>query len=120
MKSLIASPGIELEYSDDLGSAEGTSHGANIAVRSNLSAAEEFSTLARELAYELLHHTDNSGRLSKTLRETEAFVVSQPVGLDTNSACFDYIQLYCGKQRPMPQGIRASERHRSTVRDPHA
>ncbi len=109
MKSLLASRGIELEYSDDLGSAEGTSHGANIAVRSNLSAAEEFSTLAHELAHELLHHTNNSGRPSKTLRETEAFVVSQPVGLDTS-----------GKQRPIPQGMRASERHRSTVRDPHA
>jgi hypothetical protein len=50
----------------------------------------------------MLHHTDNGNRPSKAVRETEAeavaFVVSQAVGLDTNTASSDYIQLHAGSK----------------------
>ncbi|MBU0717977.1 MAG: hypothetical protein KJ749_07000 [Planctomycetes bacterium] len=38
--------------------------------------AEEFSTLAPELARELLHHSDNGERPPKSGRETEAKAVA--------------------------------------------
>ena len=63
------------------------------------------STGVRKLAYEMLHHSDNGERLLKSVREREAeavaFVVSQAVGLDTNTVASDYIQLYAGdKETP--------------------
>ncbi|MCH8147455.1 MAG: hypothetical protein IH987_05590 [Planctomycetes bacterium] len=96
-KSLSSSRRVELEYSDALGRAEETSHGGHNTVRPDLSVAEAFWTFAHELAHEPLHHAETCGRLSKTALETEAvaFVVSYAVGLDTNSACSDYIQFYC-------------------------
>ncbi len=66
----------------------------------NLPAAEEFSTLIHELAHEKLHRTDRRADTTKTIRETEAeavaFVVCRAIGLDTNTAAADYIQLYNG------------------------
>lgn len=51
-------------------------------------------------AHERLHHGDERPS-SKTVRETEAeavaFVVCRAIGLDTNSAASDYIQMYDGK-----------------------
>lgn len=50
----------------------------------------------------MFHHRDNGKRPTKTVRETEAeaeaFVVCQAVGLDTNTASSDYIQLYAGSK----------------------
>ena len=69
-------------------------------LRRGLSPAEESSTLAHELAHEMLHYSGNGGRPTKTVRETEAeavaFVVCQAVGLDTNTAASDYVQFYAG------------------------
>ena len=62
--------------------------------------AEGFSTQAHEMPHEMLHHSDDDARLPKSIRETEAavaaLVVCRVVGLDTNSAGSDYIQLYAG------------------------
>jgi hypothetical protein len=62
--------------------------------------AEEFSTLAHELAHEHLHWNDRRSSTSKRVRETEAeataFVACQSVGLETGSAASDYIQLWNG------------------------
>lgn len=66
----------------------------------DLSPAEEFSTLVHELAHEMLHRRDGEQRPSKTVRETEAeavaFVVSQAIGLEAGTAAADYIRLYDG------------------------
>ena len=55
------------------------------------------------------HQTDNGERPSKTVRETEAeavaFVVSQAVGLDTNTASSDYIQLYAGSKATLAASL---------------
>jgi DNA transposition AAA+ family ATPase len=62
--------------------------------------AEEFSTLAHEIAHELLHRGDRRVNTTKRVRETEAeataFVVCHAVGLETGSAASDYIQLWNG------------------------
>ncbi len=106
---MIAARGIKLTYSDDLGSFEGVSTGGHIAIRRGLTPAEEFSTLAHELGHELLHHSDNSERDSKTVHETEAqavaFVVCRAIGLDTNTASSDYIQLYVGSKETLAASL---------------
>ncbi len=65
--------------------------------------------MAHEFAHEMLHHTDNGERPTKTVRDTEAeaeaFVVSQAVGLDTNTASSDYIQLYAGSKATLAASL---------------
>lgn len=105
LKKLVADKSIQLEYSADIGSAHGLSHGGKITLRTGLSPAEEFSTLVHELAHEILHRGDRRMETSKTIRETEAeavaFVVCQAIGLDTNGAAADYIQLYDGDKETL-------------------
>ena len=53
----------------------------------------------------MLHRTEDRSTLSKTVRETEAeavaFVVSEAIGLNTNTAATDYIQLYAGDKETL-------------------
>ncbi len=57
----------------------------------------------------MLHQTDNGERSTKTVRETEAeavaFVVSQSVDLDTNTASSDYIQIYAGSKATLAASL---------------
>jgi len=96
----IAERGIALEYSQDIAPARGTSAGGKITLLPGQSPAEEFATLAHELAHEMMHRDERRASTSKRSRETEAeavaFVVSQAIGLETGSAAQDYIQLYEG------------------------
>jgi antirestriction protein ArdC len=100
LKTLIESKSILLEYSEDLGNAEGISSGGKIRIQPELSPAAEFSVLVHELAHEMLHWTDQRLATSKTVKETEAeavaFIVANAIGLDCSSAASDYIQLYDG------------------------
>ena len=100
LKEFAASRGIALEFSADLGGASGVSTGGTIRLKPDLPAAEEFSVLVHKLAHERLHHGAHRNELTKTVHETEAeavaFVVSEAIGLDTNGAAADYIQLYHG------------------------
>ena len=109
LKAVVAERGIELTYSNELGSFEGMSAGGRITLRTGLSPAEEFSMLAHELAHEVLHHSDNGQRPAKSVRETEAeavaFVVCHAIGLDTNTAAGDYIQLYAGNKETLAASL---------------
>lgn len=109
LKDFVAKQSIVLEFSDDLGSADGVSKGGTIVLRNGLSPAEEFSVLAHELAHEMLHRTERRTETTKTIRETEAeavaFVVSQAIGLDTNSAFSDYIRLYNGDRETLTESL---------------
>lgn len=100
LKAFIASQGIVLEYSDELGNAEGASSGGKIRIRPELNPAAEFSVLVHELAHELLHWNDHRLEISKSIKETEAeavaFIVSSAIGLECSTASSDYIQLYNG------------------------
>lgn len=102
LKALVAEQGIKLEYSNRIGPAEGMSAGGKIILREDLEPAAEFSVLVHELAHEMLHQGEEEG---KTVRETEAeavaFAVCQAVGLDTNTAASDYIQMYDGKKETL-------------------
>ncbi len=100
LRAFVARLGITLEYVDTLGGAEGVSSGGKIAIRQGMTPAEEFSTLAHEVAHEMLHRGEDRPGLTRTVRETEAeavaFVVCQAVGLETNGSAADYISLYRG------------------------
>ena len=101
LRDLITSKGIKLEYSNAIGPAQGLSARGRIVLRKDMKPAEEFSTMAHELAHEMLHQGGDSPE-SKPVRETEAeavaFVVCQAIGLDANDSASDYIQLYDGKK----------------------
>jgi O-succinylbenzoate synthase len=92
--------GIALEYADLSIGVDGWSAGGRIGIRTGLSPAEEFSVLVHEFAHELLHGTGKRWLVNRTVRETEAeavaFVVCEAIGLETNQAAADYIQLYDG------------------------
>jgi len=117
LRTLIRSHGIDLAYSDSLGSADGLSCGGRILIRSGLGPAEEFSVLVHELAHEMLHKEGQAEqKTSRKTREVEAeavaFVVSQAVGLECNTAASDYIQLYDGKKETLMASL---ERIRATA-----
>jgi len=121
LKALIADRGIALDYSERTGGADGLSTRGRIVIRSGLDPAEEFSVLVHELAHVMIHHSDLAMPESKKVRETEAeavaFVVCQAVGLDTNSAASDYIQLYQGNQDTLVASLERIQRTAAAIAD---
>lgn len=123
LEQAITRSGIVLNTVDTLGNAEGVSRGGTIEVREGLSDGERFSVLVHEWAHELLHHAgkDDPGveRPSKTVRETEAeavaFVVSQSIGLDTNTASADYIRMYAGDPKTLAASLDRIQRTACTI-----
>jgi len=116
LREYVTSRGIMLEYSDAIGSAEGVSSDGLIRLKKGLTAAEELSVLTHEVAHEVLHADRNNMPKEKKVRETEAeavaFVVCHCIGLDTNSASSDYIQLYNGDRETL---MKSLERIQSTA-----
>ncbi len=109
LREYITSKGIMFEYSDTIGSAEGVSSGGLIRLKKGLTAAEELAVLAHETAHEILHKNRDNMPKDKKVRETEAeavaFVVCYGIGLDTNSASSDYIQLYNGDKETLMESL---------------
>jgi hypothetical protein len=106
---LVTDQGIVLEYSEDIAPARGRSSGGKITLLPGLSAAEDFATLAHELAHEILHRDQRRAQTTKRVRETEAeavsFVVCSGIGLETGSAAQDYIQLYDGDSELLTESL---------------
>ncbi len=125
VKEAIARREITLTYAGEfdaiveLGNADGASLGGQILIRDDLSPALEFSVLVHELAHEMLHRDQKRKTLSKTVRETEAeavaFVVSQAIGLDTNTAAPDYIQLYAGDKDTLAESLDRIQKTATTI-----
>ncbi len=112
MRALITGSGITLDYDASIAPANGVSCGGAIRVLPGLSPAEEFSVLVHEYAHEQLHRSTERKRPdSRTVRETEAeavaFVVSEAIGLDTNSASSDYILTYHGDKAVLAESLSA-------------
>ena len=109
LRGFAGATGITVAYSDTIAPARGMSSGGQITLLPGQSPAEEFSTLAHELAHELLHRGDRRAATSRCLRETEAeataFVVCQAIGLETNSAASDYIQLWNGDAQLLTESL---------------
>ena len=106
----VTDQGILLEYSREIAPARGTSAGGKITLLPEQSPAEDFSTLAHEVAHELMHRDERRASTSKRSRETEAeavaFVVCQGIGLETGSAAQDYIQLYEGDAKLLSDSLQ--------------
>ena len=106
--------GIALEYSDEIAPARGTSSGGKITLLPGQSPAEEFSTLAHEVAHEMMHRDERRSSTTKRIRETEAeavaFVVCSAIGLETGSAAQDYIGLYGGDAKLLSESLEYVQR----------
>ena len=102
LKGFVASRGIALAYSEDLGGAMGLAGDGRIILRSGMPVAEEFSTLAHEVGHSILHQ-GSGNTVPRAVRELEAeavaFVVCQAAGLECGTAASDYIQLYQGDRK---------------------
>jgi len=99
--------------------AEGVSVGGLIILKNGLTAAEELSVLAHETAHEILHANKDNRPKDKKVRETEAeavaFVVCHAIGLDTNSAISDYIQLYNGDKETLIDSLGRIQKTASEI-----
>lgn len=109
LRAFAAAQFISVEYSADIAPARGMSSGGKITLLSGLPPAEEFSTLAHELAHELLHRSDRRHNTSRRVRETEAeataFVVCHAIGLEVGAAAADYIQLWSGDAQLLMESL---------------
>src|ERR1700693_5038890 len=72
LRRFAAAQEICIDYSSEIAPAPGMSSGGRIQLLPGQLAAEEFSTLAHELAHELLHRGDRRRSTSRQIRETEA------------------------------------------------
>ena len=111
--------GIKLNYSERISPAKGMSYGGKITLLTGMEPADEFSTLAHELAHEMLHRSERRTVTTKQVRETEAeavaFVVCQSVGLRNGTAAQDYIQLWNGSARLLQESLEVVQRTASVI-----
>ncbi|HVT11659.1 MAG TPA: ArdC-like ssDNA-binding domain-containing protein [Fimbriimonadaceae bacterium] len=119
LRGFIAQQGISLEYVEGLGGAKGASSGGRIRILQNLQPAEEFQTLAHELAHELLHKGARRAETDLSVRELEAeavaFVVSTGLCLDTNTSSADYIKLYNGDDQMLTRSLSHIQNAASSI-----
>ena len=112
--TFVADQSITLEYSEDIAPAHGMSEGGKITLLPGQSPAEEFATLAHEVAHEMLHRDERRSSTTKRVRETEAeavaFVVCSAIGLETGSAAQDYIGLYGGDAKLLGESLEYVQR----------
>ncbi|MHC4699249.1 MAG: ArdC-like ssDNA-binding domain-containing protein [Planctomycetota bacterium] len=118
LEEFISGRGIKLERSN-LRIAEGISIGGTILLKASLAPADEFSVLVHETAHGMLHLDPSSRPKDKKVREAEAeavaFVVCHGIGLDTDSASGDYIQLYNGDKETLMQSLERIQRTAAEV-----
>jgi antirestriction protein ArdC len=121
LKALVAKQGISVEYDPSIAPAQGMSSGGRIRLVPDMSAAEEFSVLAHELAHEMLHHQNGAAPPPKVVRETQAeavaFVVCRGVGLETNTAAADYIALYNGDKKTLAESLHVIQETSAKILD---
>jgi hypothetical protein len=119
LAKFVAGQGIALEYSEAIAPARGTSSGGKIALLPGQSPAEEFATLAHEVAHELMHRAERRNATTKRIRETEAeavaFVVCSAIGLDTGTAAQDYIGLYGGDAKLLTESLQYVQQSASQI-----
>jgi antirestriction protein ArdC len=110
---------ITLNYSEKIAPAKGLSYGGKITLLSGMQPAEEFSTLAHEIAHEMLHRGDRRTLTTKQVRETEAeavaFVVCQSIGLQAGTASADYIQLWHGDAKLLQESLEVIQRTAAVI-----
>ena len=116
LHQVVMSFGIAVKYEADLAGADGLSRGGTVEIREGLSPAEEFNTLAHELAHELLHRGKDRWTIPKSVKELEAeavaYVVCKATGLENSlKHSADYI---CSHEGDTEQLARSLERVQKT------
>ena len=113
LKDFVIQRSIQLEYSDSIYPAQGQCSPGKITLLPGQSPAEEFATLAHEVAHSLLHQQERRVETTKRVRETEAeavaFVVCEAIGLKANNSA-DYIQLYSGDKDTLTESLGQVQR----------
>jgi hypothetical protein len=111
--------GIQIVYNPKIAPAMGMSYGGRIAILPGQSKAEEFSTLVHEAAHEMMHKAERRTATTKTVRETEAeavaFVVGKAIGLVTDSASADYINLYHGNASLLAESLEVVQQTANVI-----
>lgn len=110
--TLARDQGIEVEFTDYLGGADGVSQGGKIKISSDLSEGERFAVLAHEIAHELMHRgeRETSTRTRELEAEAVAFVICSVVGLDSYARSRDYIALYQGDDKALGDSLQEISR----------
>jgi hypothetical protein len=113
LRPFVTERDVQLEYSDSIYPAQGQCTAEKIALLPGQSAAEEFNSLAHEVAHSLLHFTERRGETTKRVRETEAeavaFVICEAIGLKAQNSA-DYIQLYSGDKDTLVSSLECIQR----------
>ncbi len=113
LKAFTVERGIQLEYSEAIFPAQGQCSPGRITLLPDQSPAEEFATLAHEIAHALLHQQERRAETTKRVRETEAeavaFVVCEAIGLKADNSA-DYIQLYSGDKETLTESLEHVQR----------
>jgi hypothetical protein len=113
LKCFTTERGIQLEYSNAIFPAQGQCSPGKITLLPGQSPADEFATLAHEIAHSLLHQHGRRAETTKRVRETEAeavaFVVCEAIGLKADNSA-DYIQLYSGDKDTLTESLEHVQR----------
>jgi len=113
LKDFVIQRSIQLEYSDSIYPAQGQCSPGKITLLPGQCPAEEFATLAHEVAHSLLHQQERRAETTKRVRETEAeavaFVVCEAIGLKADNSA-DYIQLYSGDKDTLTESLEHVQR----------
>jgi hypothetical protein len=113
LKSFVLQRCIQLEYSEAIYPAQGQCSPGKITLLPGQTPAEEFATLAHEVAHSLLHQQERRAQTTKRVRETEAeavaFVVCEAIGLKADNSA-NYIQLYSGDKETLMESLDSVQR----------
>jgi hypothetical protein len=113
LKDFVIQRSIQIEYSDTIYPAQGQCSPGKITLLPGQCPAEEFATLAHEVAHSLLHQQERRAETTKRVRETEAeavaFVVCEAIGLQADNSA-DYIQLYSGDKDTLTESLEHVQR----------
>ena len=115
--------GITLETTTLGWETDGVSQIGRVLVQEGLSEAARFSTLAHEVAHEIMHSEQDrrSGQFSKRQMEVEAeavaFVVCTANGIDCRDQSRDYIHLYNGDAKLLLQSMNRIQQTAAKILD---
>ena len=111
------SQGFQIEYSDKIAPARGTSYYGQIRLMPQMEAEETISVLIRELALQMLYETKRRSFVTRDvlLREAKAvaFVVCNALALDTEPA--ENIQLYRSNLHLLAESLEVVQRTSAVI-----
>ena len=108
---------IQIEYSDKIAPAKGTSYRGVIRLLPDMEAGETVSILVRELAIQMLYETERRSFVMRDvlLKEAKAvaFVIAHALGLESESS--DSPQLYQGNINLLAESLEVVKRTAAVI-----